>query len=136
MAPSESSQTPSRKETVKMEADFGGWATKTGLKCTDGRTIMSGAFQHMDKVQIPLVYQHVHNKIENVLGYATLEHRDEGVYAYGYFNETPQGQNAKTMVQHGDLKYLSIFANQLVEQGKKVTHGQIREVSLVLAGAN
>lgn len=119
-----------------MEADFGGWATKTGLKCTDGRTIMSGAFQHMDQVQIPLVYQHVHNKIDNILGHAVLEHRDEGVYAYGYFNETPQGQNAKTMVEHGDLRYLSIYANQLEEHGKRVTHGQIREVSLVLAGAN
>lgn len=119
-----------------LEADFGGWATKSGLKCTDGRTIMPGAFKHMDQEQVPLVYQHMHNSIDNVLGHAILEHREEGVYARAYFNDTPQGQNAKTMVKHRDLKHLSIYANNLVEQGKKVTHGNIREVSLVLAGAN
>jgi HK97 family phage prohead protease len=117
-------------------ADFGGWATKAGLKCTDGRTIMSGAFKHMDQEQVPLVYQHLHNSIDNVLGHAILQHREEGVYTYAFFNDTPQGQNAKTMVKHGDIKHLSIYANNLVEQGKKVTHGNIREVSLVLAGAN
>jgi HK97 family phage prohead protease len=117
-------------------ADFGGWATKSGLKCTDGRTIMPGAFKHMDQEQVPLVYQHMHSAIDNVLGHAILEHRDEGVYTYAFFNGTPQGQNAKLMVQHGDLKHLSIYANNLEEQGKRVTHGNIREVSLVLAGAN
>lgn len=119
-----------------LEADFGGWATKAGLKCTDGRTIMPGAFEHMDKVQVPLVFQHGHSSIDNILGHAVLEHRDEGVYAYAFFNDTQQGKNAKAMVKHRDLKHLSIYANNLVETAKKVTHGVIREVSLVLAGAN
>lgn len=119
-----------------LEADFGGWATKAGLKCTDGRTIMPGAFEHMDKVQVPLVFQHGHNNLDNILGHAVLEHRDEGVYAYAFFNDTAQGQKAKAMVKHRDLKHLSIYANQLVEKGKNVVHGVIREVSLVLAGAN
>jgi hypothetical protein len=119
-----------------LEADFGGWATKAGLKCTDGRIIMPGAFEHMDKVQVPLVFQHGHSNLENVLGHAILENRPEGVYTYAFFNDTQQGQNAKEMVRHGDLKHLSIYANNLVEQAKKVTHGIIREVSLVLAGAN
>lgn len=119
-----------------LEADFGGWATKAGLKCTDGRTIMPGAFEHMDKVQVPLVFQHGHSNIDNILGHAILEHRNEGVYAYAFFNDTPQGKSAKSMVKHGDLKHLSIYANNLVETAKKVTHGVIREVSLVLAGAN
>lgn len=121
---------------VTLEADFGGWATKAGLKCTDGRTIMPGAFEHMDKVQVPLVFQHGHSNIDNILGHAVLEHRDEGVYAYAFFNDTKQGQSAKAMVKHRDLKHLSIYANNLVETAKKVTHGVIREVSLVLAGAN
>jgi len=119
-----------------MEADFSGWATKANLKCTDGRTIMPNAFQHQDKVKVPLVWQHAHNEPTNVLGYAVLEHRNEGVYAHGYFNSTTQGQSAKTLVQHGDIDKLSIYANQLVEKAKQVLHGQIREVSLVLAGAN
>jgi HK97 family phage prohead protease len=119
-----------------IEADFGGWATKAGLKCTDGRTIMPGAFKHMHQQQVPLVFQHSHNAIENVLGHAILEHREEGIYAYAFFNDTPKGQLAKTQVKHRDLKHLSIYANNLVETAKKVTHGNIREVSLVLAGAN
>lgn len=119
-----------------MEADFGGWATKAGLKCTDGRTIMRGAFEHMHKQQVPLVWQHGHSNAENILGHAILEERDEGVYAYAFFNGTKQGENAKTLVQHGDIKFLSIYANNLVEKGKNVIHGMIREVSLVLAGAN
>jgi hypothetical protein len=119
-----------------MEADFGGWATKAGLKCTDGRTIMRGAFEHMDQQQVPLVWQHGHGSVDNVLGHAILENRDEGVYAYGFFNTTKQGQTAKQMVQHKDISALSIYANQLVEKAKNVVHGQIREVSLVLAGAN
>lgn len=119
-----------------MEANFGGWATKAGLKCTDGRIIMRGAFEHMDKIQVPLVWQHGHSNPENILGHAVLENREDGVYAYGFFNDTKQGQNAKTLVEHEDIKSLSIYANQLVEKGKNVIHGMIREVSLVLAGAN
>jgi len=123
-----------------MVPDFGGWATKANLKCSDGRTILPDAFKHMDKQQVPLVWMHGHSNPENVLGYAVLEHRDEGVYCKAYFNETPAGKNAKLQVAHGDIKHLSIYANQLVEKaingGKNVIHGMIREVSLVLAGAN
>ncbi len=119
-----------------IEADFGGWATKVGLKCTDGRTIMRGAFEQMHHQQVPLVWQHGHSDAKNVLGHAVLEHRDEGVYAYAFFNDTEQGRNARTLVEHGDIKYLSIYANNLVEKAKNVMHGVIREVSLVLAGAN
>lgn len=119
-----------------MEADFSGWATKAGLKCSDGVTIMRGAFQHMDKMQVPLVWQHGHSNVDNILGHAVLESREEGVYAYAFFNSTKQGQTAKTMVEHGDIKSLSIFANQLAKKGQNVVHGMIREVSLVLAGAN
>jgi len=118
------------------EADFGGWATKANLKCSDGRMILSGAFQHMDRQQVPLVWQHGHSKAENVLGHAILEHREDGVYAYAFFNSTPQGENAKNLVKHRDIRNLSIYANQLVEKNKVVSHGQIREVSLVLSGAN
>ena len=116
--------------------DFSGWASKYGLKCTDGRTILTGAFQHQDGDQLPLVWQHGHNSPENVLGHVVLEHRAQGPYCYGYFNETTQGKNAKTLVQHEDVSSLSIFANALVEKVKQVSHGMIREVSLVLAGAN
>jgi len=116
--------------------DFGGWATKAGIECSDGRTILPGAFKHQDKVTVPLVWQHGHKDATNVLGHTILEHRDEGVYAYGYFNGTEQGENAKTLVAHGDITFLSIFANKLVEKGRNVAHGQIREVSLVMAGAN
>lgn len=117
--------------------DFSGWATKAGLKCSDGRTIMPDAFKHQDKQRVPLVWQHGHDKPDNVLGHAILENRgDEGVYAYGFFNDTPQGQNARTLVLHGDITSLSIYANQLVEKSKQVLHGVIRELSLVLSGAN
>jgi phage head maturation protease len=120
-----------------MEPDFSGWATKANLKCSDGRTIMPDAFAHMDGKQVPLVYQHDRNRLGNVLGYANLKHTAEGVRADGYFNSTTNGQNAKEMVKHGDLKFLSIYANNLIEKaGKNVAHGDIREVSLVLAGAN
>jgi hypothetical protein len=119
-----------------MEPDFSGWATKAGLKCSDGRTIMPEAFKHQDKVTVPLVWQHGHDSPDNVLGHAVLEARDEGVYTYGFFNSTPQGQNSKTLVQHKDINHLSIYANKLVERSKQVFHGQIREVSLVLSGAN
>src|SRR5689334_1079670 len=119
-----------------MEPDFIGWATKAGLKCSDGRTIMPDAFKHMDKMTVPLVYQHGHNNIDNVLGHVLLESLPEGVRAHGFFNETPAGQKAKLMVQHKDLDKLSIFANQIVEKlmagTKAVIHGMIREVSLVL----
>lgn len=119
-----------------IEADFGGWATKAGLRCSDGRTIMRGAFEKMHHQQVPLVWQHGHSDAKNVLGHAVLEHRDEGVYTYAFFNDTEQGKNARSLVEHGDIKYLSIYANNLVEKGKEVLHGVIREVSLVLAGAN
>lgn len=119
-----------------MEADFSGWATKAGLKCTDGRTIMPNAFQHQDQVKVPLVWQHGHSDPENVLGHAILENRPEGVYAYGFFNDSPKAQHAKTLVKHNDINQLSIWANQLVERSSKVFHGAIREVSLVLSGAN
>jgi len=117
-------------------ADFGGYATKAGLKCSDGRTIMPDAFKHMDKMTVPLVWQHGHNTPENVLGHVVLENRIDGVYAYGFFNDTPQGINAKKLVIHKDIRALSIWANQLVEKAKQVFHGMIREVSLVLSGAN
>ena len=117
--------------------DFSGWATKFGLKCSDGRTITDGAFAHQDKTQVPLVWHHTHDQPTNVLGHVDLEERPgEGTYCYGYFNPTEQGENAKALVIHEDIKFLSIFANQLKERGQDVIHGIIREVSLVLAGAN
>jgi HK97 family phage prohead protease len=116
--------------------DFSGYATKAGLKCSDGRTIMPDAFKHQDKEQVPLVWQHGHGEPSNVLGHAILEHRDDGIYAYGFFNDTDQAQNASTLVKHKDIKSLSIYANQLTEKSKQVLHGFIREVSLVLSGAN
>jgi hypothetical protein len=119
-----------------MKPDFSGYATKAGLKCSDGRTIMPDAFKHQDKVTVPLVWQHGHSEPSNVLGHAILENRADGVYTYGYFNKTPQGSNSKQLVEHGDITALSIYANQLVEKSKQVFHGVIREVSLVLSGAN
>lgn len=119
-----------------MDADFSGYATKAGLKCSDGRTIMPEAFKHMDGMTVPLVWQHGHNEPANVLGHAVLESRSDGVYAHGYFNNTTPAQNAKQLVQHSDIRALSIYANQLVERSKSVFHGVIREVSLVLSGAN
>jgi phage head maturation protease len=119
-----------------MEPDFGGYATKAGLKCSDGRTIKAQAFQHMDGKRVPLVWMHGHSEASNILGHAILEARSDGVYARGYFNPTPNGQIAKTAVQHGDIDSLSIYANGLQEMNKVVSHGNIREVSLVLSGAN
>jgi len=119
-----------------MGADFSGYATKAGLKCSDGRTIMPHAFKEQDGVTVPLVWQHGHTTSDNVLGHAVLENREDGVYCYGFFNDTPSGQNAKKLVQHKDIVSLSIYANRLVEQSKQVLHGMIREVSLVLSGAN
>lgn len=116
--------------------DFSGWATKANLKCSDGRTILKDAFKDNDGQIVPLVWNHQHNDPLNVLGHAMLENRDEGVYAYCKFNETESGQNAKLLVEHGDVSALSIYANQLKQQGGNVLHGAIREVSLVLAGAN
>lgn len=117
-------------------ADFSGWATKANIMCSDGRTIMPDAFKHQDQITVPLVWAHTHDEPTNVLGHALLENRPEGVYCYGFFNETEKGKSSKILVQHGDINSLSIFANKLVEQSKKVLHGMIREVSLVLAGAN
>lgn len=116
--------------------DFSGWATKNNLKCSDGRTILKDAFKHNDGKTVPLVWNHNHNDPLNVLGHALLENRDEGVYAYCKFNDTNAGKNAKLLVEHGDVSALSIYANQLKQQGGNVLHGAIREVSLVLAGAN
>ena len=119
-----------------MKYDFSGWATKNNLKCSDGRTIIKDAFKHNDGQTVPLVWNHQHNEPLNVLGHALLENREEGVYAYCTFNETECGKNAKLLVEHGDVTALSIYANQLQQQGSNVLHGEIREVSLVLAGAN
>lgn len=119
-----------------MEYDFSGWATRANVKCTDGRTIMPNAFKHNDGKTVPLVWNHQHNNPLNVLGHAYLENRDEGVYAYCKFNETQAGKNAKMQVEHGDITQLSIYANRLQQKGHDVFHGEIREVSLVLAGAN
>lgn len=116
--------------------DFCGWATKNNLKCSDGRTIMKDAFKHMDGKVVPLVWNHKHEGVIDVLGHALLENRDEGVYAYGTFNDTESGQTAKLLVQHGDVDALSIYANNLKQNMANVIHGDIREVSLVLAGAN
>ena len=121
---------------MKNKYDFSGWATKNNLRCSDGRTILKDAFKHNDGQTVPLVWNHQHNDPLNVLGHALLENREEGVYAYCKFNDTPAGTNAKMLVQHGDVSALSIYANQLKQQQGNVLHGQIREVSLVLAGAN
>lgn len=119
-----------------MKYDFSGWATKNGLRCSDGRTIMKDAFIDNDGKTVPLVWNHQHNDPSNVLGHALLQNRDEGVYAYCNFNDTESGAIAKALVQHGDIVSLSIYANQLKQNGSNVMHGMIREVSLVHAGAN
>ena len=119
-----------------MEADFSGYATKAGLKCSDGRTIMPQAFAHQDQAQVPLVWQHGHTDPENVLGHAILEKREDGVYAYGFFNNSQKADHARGLLEHKDIKMLSIWANDLIERGGRVLHGAIREVSLVLSGAN
>ena len=119
-----------------MTYDFSGYATKNDLRCGDGRIIRKGAFSDNNNTRVPLVWQHLHNDPENVLGHADLEERDDGVYAYCTFNNTPSGQNAKELVQHGDITSMSIHANKLIQRGSDVIHGMIREVSLVIAGAN
>ena len=116
--------------------DFSGWATKANLKCSDGRTIMKDAFKHNDGQTVPLVWNHQHNDPNEVLGHALLENREDGVYAYCSLNDTETGKTAKLLVQHGDVVALSIYANQLKQNMNHVIHGNIREVSLVLAGAN
>ena len=116
--------------------DFSGWATKANLKCSDGRIIRPNAFKHNDGQKVPLVWNHRHGSAQEVLGHALLENREEGVYAYCAFNETESGKTAKLLVQHGDVDQLSIYANELKQQGPNVIHGNIKEVSLVLAGAN
>lgn len=121
---------------MKRDYDFCGWATKNNVKCSDGRTIMQDAFAECDGKKVPLVWQHQHNSLENVLGHAVLENRKQGVYAYCKFNDTYMGNNAKELVAHGDITSMSIFANQLKQNGGNVIHGNIRELSLVLAGAN
>lgn len=120
-----------------MKYDFGGWATKNDIKCSDGRTIRGNSFAHQDGQKVPLVWNHNHNDPTNILGYAILENRPNGVYAYGTFNDSEYGQQAKKLVQHGDINRLSIFANGLKQtKNRDVLHGEIRELSLVLAGAN
>ena len=119
-----------------MKYDFSGWATRNDLTCSDGRVIKKDAFKHNDGEIVPLVWNHQHNNPDNVLGHAMLENREDGVYAYCEFNDSESGVTAKKLVEHGDVRSLSIFANQLKESGKNVLHGVIREVSLVLAGAN
>ena len=116
--------------------DFSGWATRNDLLCGDGRTIRKNAFKDNDGVTVPLIWNHEHNDPNAVLGHALLENRDSGVYAYGVFNDTEQGQHAKALVQNGDVRSLSIWANKLKQIGDDVVHGNIRELSLVLAGAN
>ena len=119
-----------------MKFDFSGWATKNDLTCSDGRTIKHNAFKENDGQRVPLVWQHGHNAVDNVLGHALLENRDEGVYAYCALNDTPAADNAKELVKHGDVKALSIYANRLDQRGGDVIHGNIVEVSMVLSGAN
>lgn len=121
---------------MAMVFDFSGWATKNDLLCADGRTIRRDAFADNDGDVVPLVWQHGHSSPENVIGHALLQNRPDGVYAYGVFNDTENGQHAKALVKHGDITALSIYANQLKQRGGDVTHGNIREVSLVIAGAN
>ena len=116
--------------------DFGGWATRNDLLCADGRTIRKDAFKSQNGQTVPLVYNHNHNEVENVLGHGVLENREEGVYFYGKFNDSEAGRTAKELVMHGDVTSLSIYANKLEQNGSDVIHGIIREVSLVLAGAN
>ena len=117
--------------------DFSGWATRFNLKCSDGRTIRDSAFRECDGKTVPMVWQHMHDSPANVLGHCVLEYRpNEGMYAYGYCNDTEMGQQAKQLVANGDITAYSIYANKLKQKGGDVLHGVIREVSLVLSGAN
>lgn len=120
----------------EIKFNFGGYATRNNIECSDGRTIKHNAFQEQDGITVPLVWQHQHNTPDNVLGHALLENREDGVYVYGKFNDSPAGKNARQLVEHKDINALSIYANNLRQNGSDVVHGVIREVSLVLAGAN
>lgn len=117
-------------------ADFDGWATVAGIKCSDGRVISHHAFEQNDGAVVPLVWQHGHDNVTNVLGHAQLEKKPEGVYAYGFFNGSQQAEHARELIEHGDVTAMSIFANNLKQNGNVVQHGNIVEVSLVLKGAN
>ena len=125
---------------MELKYDFSGWATRNDIVCADGRTVRRDAFKHCDGMSVPIVWNHQHNAPANILGHAILENRQDGVYAYGFFNDTDSGKAAKQLVQHGDVQALSIYANGLKQQsngrGKDVIHGDIRELSLVVAGAN
>lgn len=121
---------------MAFDYDFSGYATKNDILCTDGRIIRAGAFASQDGEIVPLVWNHDHRNMENVVGMAMLKNRPDGVYAYGSFNDTPKGKNAKALVEHGDIRAMSIYANQLKQDGPNVMHGVIRELSLVYAGAN
>ena len=121
---------------MKDKYDFSGYATRANLRCSDGRIIRRDAFSSNHGQVVPLVWQHIHNDPANVLGHALLENRDDGVYAYFKFNNTEAAKNSKELVYHGDINSLSIYANRLIQKGPEVTHGEIREVSLVLSGAN
>ena len=136
MAEEEPKTTKKEENTSMSNYDFSGWATRNDLLCGDGRTIRRNAFKDNDGVVVPLVWNHQHNDPNAVLGHALLENRDSGVYAYGTFNDSDQGRQAKALVQNGDVRSLSIWANQLKQIGNDVIHGNIRELSLVLAGAN
>ena len=121
---------------MEKKYDFSGWATRNNLRCSDGRTIMQDAFKHNDGKIVPLVWNHQHGSLDNVLGHALLENKPEGVYAYCTLNETEAGKNAKILIESKDISAMSIYANRLKQNGGNVLHGDIREVSLVLAGAN
>ena len=116
--------------------DISGWATMCNIKCSDGRVIRPNAFIDNDGEEVPMVYMHCHTDPENVLGHALLENRDEGVYCYCWFNKNPKAQATKNAIENGDLKQFSIYANQLVQRGSDVIHGSIKEVSIVMSGAN
>ena len=127
----------SKTKWLKKQFDFSGWATAYGIKCSDGRVIINDAFKENDGTTVPLVWMHEHSDVSNVLGHALLEHNEKkGMYAYCSFNNTDRGKHAKELVKNGDVVALSIYANKLVQKGNDVTHGSIREVSLVLSGAN
>lgn len=121
---------------MSMKSDFSGYATKNDIRCSDGRIIRNGAFEDCDGSTVPLVFQHDHTSPSNLLGNVVLENRNDGVYCYGYFNDSEEAQNAKEAVRHGDINALSIYANHVKQTGNNVVHGSIKEVSLVLAGAN
>ena len=121
---------------MKKKYDFSGWATKNDILCSDGRTIRRGAFSKNNGAVVPLVWQHDHKNIDNVIGHALLEETPDGMRTYGFINDTENGKKAKLLLEHGDISSLSIYANNLKQKGGDVVHGNIKEVSLVLFGAN